>query len=103
MPKEELKQKNIEIVSVNSSAISDPAAFKISDWKTVNVRNMRFGKITHKMILPFICTKEPERLQKKIDVIVEGEIRNGVPHGNCFLFFKHNGEFDDFKGVAKDP
>jgi hypothetical protein len=49
---------------------------------------MRFGKITHKMIHPFIYTKVPEKLQKKIDVIVEGEIRNGVPHGNCFLFFK---------------
>ena len=64
---------------------------------------MRFGKITHKMIHPFIYTKEPEELQKKIDVLVEGEIRNGVPHGNCFLFFKHNGEFGGAVKQPKDP
>ena len=37
-----------------------------------------------------------------IEVEVEGELKNGVPHGQCFMFFSYKGELESNNKAASD-
>ena len=52
---------------------------------------MKFKKIKHMMLHPY-AMKHHGDISKMIDVEIEGEIKNGVPHGKCFLWFIYKGE-----------
>jgi hypothetical protein len=52
---------------------------------------MKFTKIKHMMLHPY-ADKHVGDISKMIEVKVEGEIKNGVPHGLCFLWFIYKGE-----------
>ena len=43
---------------------------------------------------PYAPKKLDRDLSKLIEVEVEGELKNGVPHGNCYMFFTYKGEFE---------
>jgi hypothetical protein len=51
---------------------------------------MKFGKIKHMMLHPY-ADKDYYDISKMIEVEIEGEIKNGVPHGQCFLWFIYKG------------
>jgi hypothetical protein len=51
---------------------------------------MKFRKIKHMMLHPYAKKWEGD-ISKMIEVDIEGEIKNGVPHGQCFLWFFYNG------------
>jgi hypothetical protein len=53
---------------------------------------MKFRKIKHMMLHPFVPDGCGYDLTKMIEVDIEGEIKNGVPHGQCFLWFIYKGE-----------
>jgi hypothetical protein len=55
---------------------------------------MKFGKIKHMMLHPY-ADKDYYDISKMIEVEIEGEIKNGVPHGQCFLWFIYKGELED--------
>ena len=38
-----------------------------------------------------------------IEVEIEGEIKNGVPHGQCFLWFIYKGELEDDYEPPRTP
>jgi hypothetical protein len=46
---------------------------------------MKFQKIKYKIIHPYAQLEEGYDLSKEIEVEVEGEVKNGVPHGLCYL------------------
>ena len=52
---------------------------------------MKFKKIKHKMLHPY-ARKNQGDISKMIEVDIEGEIKNGLPHGQCFLCFIYRGE-----------
>jgi hypothetical protein len=55
---------------------------------------MKFTKINHMMLHPY-AMKHHGDVSKMIEVEIEGEIKNGVPHGQCFLWFIYKGELED--------
>ena len=57
-------------------------AFKIADWHAeVTPERMRYGVVSkHRMLHPYSKTVG-DRKPVEVDVEVEGEIRDGVPHG----------------------
>jgi hypothetical protein len=55
---------------------------------------MKFGKIKHMMLHPY-ADKDYYDISKMIEVEIEGEIKNGVPHGQCFLWFIYKVELED--------
>ena len=57
---------------------------------------MNFRKIKHKIIHPYAWKDASYDLSKLIEVEVEGELKNGVPHGQCLIFFTYNGELESY-------
>jgi hypothetical protein len=55
---------------------------------------MKFRKIKHMMLHPYARRYDGD-ISKMIEVEIEGEIKNGVPHGQCFLWFIYKGELRD--------
>jgi hypothetical protein len=55
---------------------------------------MKFGKIKRMMLHPYADNDDGD-IPKMIEVEIEGEIKNGVPHGQCFLWFIYKGELED--------
>ena len=55
---------------------------------------MKFRKIKHMMLHPY-ADKNDGDISKMIEVEIEGEIKNGVPHGQCFFWFIYKGELED--------
>ena len=55
---------------------------------------MKFRKIKHKIKHPYAWNKTLHDLSKLIEVEVEGELKNGVPHGQSFMFFTYKGELE---------
>ena len=53
---------------------------------------MNFRKIKHSIRHPYGVKEAGVDLSKMIEVEVEGELKNGVPHGQCFMFFTYKGE-----------
>jgi len=53
---------------------------------------MKFRKIKHYIRHPYAPKMAGIDLSKLIEVDVEGELKNGVPHGQCFMFFTYKGE-----------
>ena len=53
---------------------------------------MKFKKIKHSIRHPFCPKVTGYDLSKLIEVEVEGELKNGVPHGQCFMLFSYKGE-----------
>ena len=54
-------------------------AFKIADWHAeMTPERMQFGVVKHRMVHPYAKTVGDREL---VEVKVEGEIRDGVPHG----------------------
>jgi hypothetical protein len=72
-----------------------PEAFKITNWDEVQLHTMKFRKIKHMMLHPY-ADKYDGDISKMIEVEIEGEIKNGVPHGCCFLWFIYKGELEDY-------
>ena len=66
--------------------------FKITDWDDVQLKSMKFRKIKHFIRHPYAPKMTGIDLSKLIEVEVEGELKNGVPHGQCFMFFTYKGE-----------
>jgi hypothetical protein len=68
---------------------------------------MKFKKIKHKIMHPYAQKEKGFNLSKEIEVEVEGEVKNGVPHGLCYLKFFYNGELESkyqpLSGVVDDP
>jgi hypothetical protein len=56
---------------------------------------MKFSKIKHMMIHPYAESWRGYDISKMIEVDIEGEIKNGVPHGQCFFWFIYKGELKD--------
>ena len=74
-----------------------PEAFKITNWDEVQLHTMKFRKIKYMMLHPY-ADKDDGDISKMIKVEIEGEIKNGVPHGQCFLWFIYKGELEyDYK------
>ena len=69
-------------------------AFKITNWDDVQLQSMKFRKIKHSIRHPYALKMTGYDLSKLIEVEVEGELKNGVPHGKCFLFFTYKGELE---------
>jgi hypothetical protein len=72
-----------------ASALAPPPlleAFKITNWDEVQLHTMKFTKIKHMMLHPCADNDDGD-ISKMIEVEIEGEIKNGVPHGQCFLWF----------------
>ena len=64
----------------------------------MNRKTTIFKKMKHQIVHPYKNPFNP----KKIEVDIEGETFNGVPHGLCFIYFVYNGEFDkDYKDYKK--
>ena len=63
---------------------------------------MKFRKIKHRMLHPY-ARKWDGDISKMIEVEIEGEIKNGVPHGQCFLWFIYKGELEDDYKPPKTP
>jgi hypothetical protein len=55
---------------------------------------MKFRKIKHKIKHPYAYHQTAYDESKLIEVEVEGELKNGVPHGQCFLYFTYKGELE---------
>jgi hypothetical protein len=53
---------------------------------------MKFTKIKHSIRHPYALKKSDRDLSKLIEVEVEGELKNGIPHGQCFMYFTYKGE-----------
>jgi hypothetical protein len=47
------------------------------------------------MIHPYAESWRGYDISKMIEVDIEGEIKNGVPHGQCFFWFIYKGELKD--------
>ena len=60
---------------------------------------MKFRKIKHIMLHPY-ADKDYCDISKMIEVEIEGEIKNGVPNGQCFLWFIYK---DELKPGYKPP
>jgi hypothetical protein len=59
---------------------------------------MKFIKVKHMMLNPYLSAGWGYDHTKMIEVEIEGEIKNGVPHGQCFLWFIYKGELEyDYK------
>ena len=71
-----------------------PEAFKITNWDEVQLRTMKFRKLKHMMLHPY-AKKYHGDISKMIEVEIEGEYKNGVPHGQCFLWFIYKGELEE--------
>ena len=68
--------------------------FKIKDWDAIGLFTMRCRKIKHRIRHPY-AHKDwfgGLDLSKFIEVEVHGEMKDGVPHGQCFLSFIYKGE-----------
>jgi hypothetical protein len=87
------------------SALAPPhllEAFKITNWDEVQLHTMKFGKIKHMMLHPYVPADYGYDLTKMIEVEIEGEIKNKVPHGQCFLWFIYKGELKpDYKAPSR--
>jgi hypothetical protein len=68
-----------------------PEAYKITNWDEVQLHTMKLRKIKHMMLHPY-ARKSDGDISKMIEVEIEGEIKNGVPNGQCFLWFIYKGE-----------
>ena len=77
-PKQE-KPKEEEKKSGEQPPVLD--AFKITDWDDVQLQSMKFRKIKHLIRHPYAVKATGYDLSKLIEVEVEGELKNGVPHG----------------------
>jgi len=68
---------------------------------------MKFKKIKHKIKHPYAQLERGFDLSEEIEVEVEGELKNGVPHGLCYLYFIYKGEleanYDAPSSVPSDP
>jgi hypothetical protein len=65
---------------------------------------MKFTKIKHSIRHPYALKMTGRDLSKLIEVEVEGELKNGVPHGQCFMFFTYKGELEsNYKAPSSVP
>ena len=65
----------------------------------MNTKSTIFQKMKHNIVHPYEIPFNP----KMIEVEIEGETFNGVPHGLCFIYFVYNGEFEDDDEVYEKP
>jgi hypothetical protein len=73
-------------------------ALKITNWDEVQLHTMKFRKIIHMMLHPFLYAGCGYYDTKMIEVEIEGEIKNGGPHGQCFLRFIYKGALENDYG-----
>jgi hypothetical protein len=65
---------------------------------------MKFRKIKHKIRHPYVRNETGFDISKMIEVEVEGELKNGVPHGQSFMFFTYKGELEsNYKAPSSVP
>jgi hypothetical protein len=65
---------------------------------------MKFRKIKHLIRHPYAMKATDYDLSILIEVEVEGEIKNSVPHGQCFIFFTYMGELEsNYKAASRVP
>ena len=68
--------------------------FQMTNWDEVQLHTRMFRRVKHRMVHPY-ARKNQGNISQMIEVDVEGEIKNGVPHGQCFLWFIYKGELKD--------
>ena len=68
--------------------------FKITDWDEIQLDSLKFTKSKLKIRHPYAQKLKGYDLSKLIEVEVEGEFRNGVPHSNCLMYFTYAGELE---------
>lgn len=74
---------------------------RVDDWAAIRFRQMKCHKTKHRMAHPYAVPDEGINLQNMIEVKIEGETRNGAPHGLCFMLFTYAGELESNQMPAK--
>ena len=51
----------------------------------MNIKTVKYQLIKYKIVHPYALPEDALNLTKQIEIEVEGETFNGVPHGLCFV------------------
>ena len=75
--------------------------YVIDDWKSLNIFSLQSLKKKVLMKHPY-CIGDEEKINKLVEVEVEGEFKDGIPHGLCQMFYIYSNEYNDIVQTNPD-
>ena len=64
----------------------------ITDWDALCLNDLTVEKNKVSMLHPYAYKTSSHDISKKIEVEVQGEYKNGVPNGLCYMWYVYKGE-----------